>query len=274
VALQPRNGQFGRIESANEQEGDTMNDAVRIALVGDYDPSVIAHQTIPNALALAAREVGVAVDAQWVGTETIVSDDDLAGFDGIWCVPASPYRSVNGALRAIRFARETPLPFFGTCGGFQHAVMEYAQSVLGWTTASHAEIDVDAEDPLIAPLSCALVEANGEIVLVPETRAAALYAADRAIEGYHCSYGINPRFADRLASGPLRVTGTDPAGDIRIVELVGHPFFVATLFQPERSALKGDSHPLIVEFVRAAAGRPGRPGRTTDFIRSEVTRSV
>jgi len=67
-----------------------------------------------------------------------------AGFDGFWCVPASPYRDIDGALRAIRFAREQRRPFLGTCGGFQHAVLEYARNVLGWADAEHGELAPNA----------------------------------------------------------------------------------------------------------------------------------
>src|SRR5664280_2285947 len=77
--------------------------AARICLVGDYDPKVTAHQAIPKALALAAE--GNAVEPVWLGTE-LALDADLDPYSGFWCVPASPYRSMEGALRVIRFARE------------------------------------------------------------------------------------------------------------------------------------------------------------------------
>lgn len=105
----------------------TTNLPLRVALVGDYDPAVIAHQAISRALALAAEACGRPVQPQWLPTESISRDADLDDFDAIWCVPASPYRSMDGALRAIRYARERGVPFLGTCGGFQHAVLEYAR---------------------------------------------------------------------------------------------------------------------------------------------------
>ena len=95
-----------------------------IGLVGDYDAGVTAHQAIPRALALAQAALGAPVEFRWLPTETIDSDAILAPYDALWCVPASPYRSMAGALRAIRFARERPLPFLGTCGGFQHMLLE------------------------------------------------------------------------------------------------------------------------------------------------------
>ena len=83
-----------------------MPDVIRVALIGDYDPSVPAHQAIPRALALAAEATGVAVAHEWVPTDHVTADARLAAYDALWCVPASPYRSTDGALRAIRFARE------------------------------------------------------------------------------------------------------------------------------------------------------------------------
>ena len=97
---------------------------IRIALIGDYDPHVTAHQAIPVALGMAAEHANTDVQFQWLATDRISDDASLTGFDGFWCVPASPYRDRDGALRAIRFAREQQRPFLGTCGGFQHAVLE------------------------------------------------------------------------------------------------------------------------------------------------------
>jgi CTP synthase (UTP-ammonia lyase) len=227
----------------------------RIALIGDYNPSVKAHQAIPRALALAS-DGDIECQCEWLHTSTLTGHpaDQLADFDGVWCVPASPYANTRGALNAIRFARETGRAFLGTCGGFQHAVMEYAEAV--WKVpAAHAETDSDAIDPVIVPLTCSLVEESGELHFVPFTRLASIYGALSTTEEYHCRYGLNPRHGQRLASGPLRVAARDGAGDVRAIELDGHPFFIGTLFQPERSALSNRQHPLIRAFVVAVHDR-------------------
>src|SRR5206468_9697656 len=100
--------------------------------IGDFNPNVTAHQAIPKALALAAEATGCPVEPVWLATDQVRVDDEqqFAGFDGLWCVPASPYASLEGALWAIRFARERGVPFLGTCGGFQHALLEYARNVV------------------------------------------------------------------------------------------------------------------------------------------------
>ena len=228
-----------------------------IALVGDHDPSIVAHQAIPLALAATGGAEGVAVAWDWVPTDEIGDDRRLGGFDAVWCVPATPYRSIDGALRAIRLARETPLPFLGTCGGFQHAAVEYARAVLGWADAEHAESAPEAARPVVTPLACSLVERSGTVRFAPGSRLAAAYGRLESEEGYHCRYGLAPAFQRALADGPLRATAWDAAGDVRGVELDGHPFFVATLFQPERAALAGEA-PAVVRALLRAARRGGR----------------
>jgi CTP synthase (UTP-ammonia lyase) len=232
-----------------------MTASPRIALVGDYSPSVKAHQAIPRALALAGQTGAPECLWEWLNTSTLDGDvvRRLEPFQGIWCVPGSPYANAGGALAAIRFARTTGRAFLGTCGGFQHALLEYAEATWGVAHPAHAEEDAGAMDPVISPLACTLVEQSGDIVITEGSRLARIYGTERATEGYHCSYGLNPTFADRLTAGPLRATARDLAGDVRAVELDGHPFFIATLFQPERSALANHPHPLIRAFAMAAA---------------------
>ena len=224
----------------------------RIGLIGDFNQDVTAHRAIPLALTRASKELDLKLSWDWIDTATIGRNVParLAGYHGVWVVPASPYADTEAALGTIQFAREHHIPFLGTCGGFQHAMLEYAANVWDVDQPAHAELQPEAVDPVIAPLSCGLVEVTGDIRLVPGSRLARLYGSLEASEGYHCNYGLNPRYAGRLESGPLKVAARDGAGEIRAVELEGHPFFFATLFQPERSALHDRSHPLIVEFAR------------------------
>jgi CTP synthase (UTP-ammonia lyase) len=231
-----------------------VKDPVRIALIGDHDPAVTAHRAIPLALELAARTTGLDVQPYWLHTTTIpdLAADFLSPYHGVWCVPASPYASTAGALRAIRHAREAGTPFLGTCGGFQHAVLEYARHVLGWSDADHAEDVPSGTLAIVTPLSCALVERSGAIRLLAGSRAAELCGTLELNEEYHCSYGLNSAYEADLERGGLRVTGRDPSGEARVVELDRHPFYLATLFQPERAGLRGEPHPLINGFVTAA----------------------
>ena len=217
---------------------------IRIGLIGDRSESVTAHRAIDAALQMCAD-----VEAVWLHTAAI---PDLESFDGLWCVPASPYADTDAALRAIQFARERGRPFLGSCGGFQHAIVEYARNVLGLSEADHAENNPQSAMPVIAPLACALVEQSGEIVLAEQGLIRSAYGVGRIEEGYHCSYGLNPAYVERLFAADLHPTAHDLAGEVRGVELRGHPFFVATLFQSERRALIGEMPPLVAAFVEAA----------------------
>ena len=225
----------------------------RIALIGDYRASVTAHLAIPPALELAAKSLNVEIEPQWIHTSKLTSAEELSAlrhYQGIWCVPASPFANTEGAISAISLARTEGIPFLGTCGGFQHALIEYFRNVIGAADAAHAELNPEAEHPVISKLSCSLVEVTGTIRLTPGSLAERLYGTDRVVEGYRCSYGLNPYFAQSIHDrDDLQVEGTDEAGDIRIVRLRQHPFFLMTLFQPERSSMKGLVHPLIREFV-------------------------
>jgi len=138
-----------------------------VALVGDHDPDVVAHRAVPKALGLAALSLGRAVDAVWVGTEEVAEDEEraLGHVDAIWLVPASPYRSMEGALAAVRRARERRMPFLGTCGGFQHGILELARSVCGIPDADHAETSGDSGSIIISPLACELRGVSGRVRL-------------------------------------------------------------------------------------------------------------
>ncbi len=231
-----------------------MKDTVRIGLIGDFNSDVPAHVAIPQALMLAAGQVGCDVETKWLPTPLLENgtEERLAVFDGLWCVPASPYESMEGALLAIRFARERGVPFLGTCGGFQHALIEYARNVLNLAEADHAESNPESTLPLIAPLRCSLVEATDAIVLQPHSRIATIYGKSEIDEKYHCSFGLNPSYQTIFQESGMHITGFDKSSEARVFDLAGHPFYMGTLFQPERSALLSVTHPLIVAYVQAA----------------------
>lgn len=224
----------------------------KLALVGDYNPKVPAHRAIPTALELACVATGVKLDWEWIGTEKITdAGRDLAGYSGVWVVPASPYKNMAGALAAIRYARENRLPFLGTCGGFQHALIECARNIAHIGDADHGESNSAGSNLVVTPLACSLVGQSGDISFTPGSLLHQIFQGQPAREEYHCKYGVNPAYRTQLESAGLRFTGFDANGEIRAVELVEYPFFVGTLFQPERSALRGKHHPLIQAFVRA-----------------------
>jgi CTP synthase (UTP-ammonia lyase) len=228
----------------------------RIALIGDYTESIVAHRAIPIALQLAVDALQADVSWEWLHSRSLSApiDAQLDAFSGIWCVPGSPYENTQGVLDAIRFARTQPRPFLGTCGGFQHAVIEYAKAIWG-IDAVHAELDPNAINPVIAPLVCALREVRGGLHFEPGSRLRKIYDRDSAHEEYHCSYGFNDAYLSNLQTGPLKIAAHDDDGSVRAVELDGHPFFIGTLFQPERAALRNLTPPLVKAFVAAVAAQ-------------------
>jgi CTP synthase (UTP-ammonia lyase) len=228
---------------------------LRIGLVGDRNDQLAPHAAIPRAVALVAHAGGPPAELEWLPTERIVPAGRalLDGFAGLWCVPGSPYASMDGALAAVRFAREERRPFLGTCGGFQHTIIEYARDVLDMTRADHAESNPTAELPLMHRLACSLVGTRGGVRFAAGSTLQRIHGSEHAVERFNCSFGFNPAYAAEFAASDLRAVATDDAGELRAVELRGHPFFVATLYQPELSAYDGRVHPLIRAFLHAAA---------------------
>ena len=226
--------------------------ALTIALIGDFNEEVIAHMAIPRAIEISAETLQLTVKSQWIDTDK-VSLEKLKTFNAIWCVPASPYKSMEGALTAIQYARENHIPFLGTCGGYQHATLEYAHNVLGYPQAGNSEVDPDTEMPLISSLVCKLVEKSDHIILHKNSKVNAIYKMDRILEDYHCSFGVNPDYLSLFDQYDLKFVGFNDLGDPRVLEITNHPFFIATAFQPERSANNNEEHPLITSFLKALA---------------------
>ncbi|HSP88339.1 MAG TPA: hypothetical protein VLN45_09415 [Ignavibacteriaceae bacterium] len=230
---------------------------INIGLIGDYDSEVTAHKAIPIALKLSSENLSCTVEFFWLDTELITKKhlNDLNTFDGLWAIPATPYKHMEGALAAIRFARENHIPFLGTCGGFQHAIIEYFRNVIGVKNADHTESNPESEEPVITLLSCSMVEKNGNIFFEKGTVINQIFNSEITNETYHCNYGFNQNYLELLKTSNLIVSGYDENKEVRSVELKNHPFFIATLFQPERSALKNINHPLIDSFVSSAKQR-------------------
>src|SRR6201999_3171192 len=118
----------------------------RLALIGDRSPTVRAHGRIPQLIDALRRREGLVLDPYWIPTE---SADDLEGFDGIWVAPGSPYENPDKVIAAVRMAREREIPFLGTCGGFQHAILELAQDLAGIDGAHHAEYGRTESDVIV-----------------------------------------------------------------------------------------------------------------------------
>ncbi|MEV6930085.1 hypothetical protein AB0M46_37145 [Dactylosporangium sp. NPDC051485] len=229
----------------------TTTRTARVALVGDRSAHVRSHTRVPGLIDVLRERYGLGLDAYWIPTEE-VSATSVDAFDGVWLLPGSPYRDEAGALAAARAAREHRLAFLGTCGGFQHLLLEFARNVCGLTGAAHAESDPGGRDPLIVALACSLVGHEGAVNLARGSLAERIFGVERALERYHCGYGLEHAYLPVLEAHGLRFTGHDDDGEVRVAELDGHPFMLGTLFQPELAGDGTRCHPVIRAFAEAA----------------------
>jgi CTP synthase (UTP-ammonia lyase) len=220
--------------------------AVSIAVLGDRNTDHLTHREIDATLELMPADV----DARWLPS---LEAESAVEADGLWVVPGTPYRDGEAVLAQIRRSRTAGMPILGTCGGFQHMLVEFARNVAGLADAAHAETDPDAADPVVARLSCSLVGGERPVTAVAGTRVAELCGTE-PFTGFHwCSYGLVPEREAALVAAGLVVSARAPDAGVEAVELPGHPFYVATLFQPQvGSSASGRLHPLIGALISAA----------------------
>jgi CTP synthase (UTP-ammonia lyase) len=208
----------------------------------------------------------LAIESQWIPTPSLVEPNTqkiLESFDGIWAAPGSPYRSFDGMLKGIEFARRRDWPFLGTCAGFQYTLIECARNVLGIKDADSAENNSGSKNIIIYPVACAVPDrANGapklsgpipEIRLRPGSYLQSFYAQDTAVEEFFCNFEVNPDFEWISMEAGFPIVARGSKGEIRAIESPTHRFFVATLFQPQLSSKPDAPHPLVVAFAQAAA---------------------
>ncbi len=237
---------------------------VQIALIGEFDPTFEPHTTIASSVAHTHRRPAERLEEiVWLDTITCshISDSDLSRFGGFWIAPGSPYKSMEGAMRVIEFARNTDIPLLGTCGGFQHIVLEYARNVMGFTDAQHAEYDPYASRLFINELQCSLAGQSMTVDIQADSVAARAYMASVTIERYYCNFGLNLAYLDDLKAAGMVVSGIDTNGEPRIIEIPGLRLFVGTLFVPQASSRMGSPHPIVSAFTKAVNDLHGQlPG--------------
>ena len=243
--------------------------ACEVAVVGKYVELHDAYLSIVEALAHAGAACDARVSLRFVAAEALERrppQELLAGVDGVLVPGGFGRRGLVGKMAAIRYAREGGVPFFGICLGMQMAVVEYARDVLGWADAHSAEADPDTAHPVIAlmPDQAGNLDRLGGTLrlggyacaLAPGSLAARLYDAPLVRERHRHRYEVNAAFLPALEAAGLRVSGVNPErGLAEIVELPGHPFFLAVQFHPEFRSRPDRPHPLFAGFVRAALGR-------------------
>jgi CTP synthase (UTP-ammonia lyase) len=252
--------------------------ALRVAIVGDFDRTRFSHWATEAALFHAAARLERPVEPRWLGTEAVAArgpEDCLRGFDGVWLAPGSPFASADGALAAIRFARERDLPYLGTCAGFQYALIELSRNVLGLLDADSAENGSGSTNVVITPVACPLpdrrpggpqMSGSAGVVPVPGTLLAELCGGDLLRGEYNCNFETNQAYVPRWQAAGLVVAGRDERGELRAFALPACRFFLATLFQPQLSSRSEVPHPIVLGFLRACGAtgiRPSPAGRGT-----------
>ncbi len=124
--------------------------------------------------------------------------------------------------------------------------------MLGIEDAEHEETAPSAPTLLVSKLACSLVGRTQTIKIIPGSLVHRAYGQEEVTEQFACSYGLNPQFRDKVEKGQLKITGVGLDGEVRVVEVSDHPFYVATLFLPQISSYPESPHPLIVAYLRAA----------------------
>ena len=225
-----------------------------IAILGEYASTFTPHVATGIAIRHSSAVLGTAIKGEWVSTQDI--DESLfSRYSGLWVAPGSPYKNLDRTLWAIERARTNNVPCFGTCGGFQHMVLEYARNVLHYQDAQHAEYDPYASTLFISTLTCSLSGREMELTFESGSRVAEIYGSTSAMEEYYCNFGVEPDKVRLLASSDLRISGSDSDGEVRVIELPNHPFYVGTLFVPQTRSTERRPHPLVTAFVAAVAAR-------------------
>ena len=241
---------------------------VTIALVGKYVALHDAYLSVVEALTHGGIENDVSVEVRWVDSEEMTPDTVgglLAGAHGILVPGGFGDRGVEGMIEAIRYAREEGVPFLGICLGMQLAVVEYARNVCGLTGAHSSELDPDVPYPVIDLMPGQVgVTAKGGTMrlgsypcrLAEGSLAEAAYGTREIHERHRHRYEFNNDYREALTKAGLVLSGLSPDGKlVEMIELPGHPWFMAGQFHPELKSRPNRAHPLFREFVKAAKDR-------------------
>jgi CTP synthase len=256
---------------------DAATDPVHIAIVGKYVNLRDAYLSVIEALKHGGFHHGADVQIEWVSSDDVDEGDAaelLRDVQGIVVPGGFGWRGVEGKLEVVRYAREQGVPFLGLCLGLQCAVIEFARNVCGLEGANSSEFDpatVDAvidllpEQKDVTDMGATMRLGAQPCYLEPGTLAAKAYDADVVEERHRHRWEVNPAYHDALRAGGLRISGSSQKGRLaEIIELDGHPFFIAGQFHPELRSRPTRPHPLFREFVGAAvAHRPAHAASVT-----------
>ena len=240
--------------------------SVEIALVGKYVALHDAYLSVAEALTHGGIENDVKVNIRWVDSETVTDGNAaelLDGADSVLVPGGFGSRGIEGKIAAVRWARESRVPFLGICLGMQMAVVEYARHVCGWADAHSSELDPATTHPVIdlMPDQRGVTAKGGTMrlgaypckVVSRGSRTYQAYGAEEISERHRHRYEFNNEYRDALTQAGLELAGLSPDGRlVEIVELPGHPWFVGVQFHPELKSRPNKAHPLFRAFIAAA----------------------
>ena len=240
--------------------------SVEIALVGKYVALHDAYLSVAEALTHGGIENDVKVNIRWVDSETVTDGNAaelLDGADGVLVPGGFGSRGIEGKIAAVRWARESRVPFLGICLGMQMAVVEYARHMCGWADAHSSELDPATTHPVLdlMPDQRGVTAKGGTMrlgaypckVVSRGSRTYQAYGAEEISERHRHRYEFNNEYRDALTQAGLELAGLSPDGRlVEIVELPGHPWFVGVQFHPELKSRPNKAHPLFRAFIAAA----------------------
>ena len=247
---------------------------VTIAIVGKYTSLQDSYKSLGEALVHGGIANGVKVNIEWIDSELFEQEDAaveaLHHVSGILVPGGFGERGSEGKIRAVRFAREQNIPYFGICFGMQMAVLETARNLAGLIGAGSSEFG-EPDIPLVGLMTEWIVgnetqqrsaadDLGGtmrlgayECRLESGALANQIYGQDVIHERHRHRYEVNIAYRDALESAGMRISGLSPDGRLpEIVERADHPWFVAVQFHPELKSKPFDPHPLFTGFVAAA----------------------
>ena len=238
---------------------------VKIALVGKYVEHHDSYKSIVEALIHGGAVNDAQVNVKWVQSESLNSQNiekNLGDVSGILVAPGFGDRGVEGKFRAVQFARENNIPFFGICLGMQTAVVEFARNVAGLEGANSTEFDSDSPFPVIDLMleQKEITDKGGTMRLGKyncdldeNTHAAKAYGKRSIDERHRHRYEFNNEYREKLKEAGLVISGVNPERDlVEIIEIANHPWFVGVQFHPELKSTVYKPHPLFVSFVSAS----------------------
>ncbi len=248
---------------------------VTIAMVGKYVDLKESYKSLNEALVHGGVANNTKVNIRYVDSEVVERDGlaEVEGADGVLVPGGFGARGVEGKIKAVQYARENRVPYFGICYGMHMAVVEFARHVLGWKEAHTSEIDPNSPYPVIYLMRewfdyrSQRIEKRDELSdlggtmrlgaypchLTAETLAAKAYKIDDISERHRHRYEFNNEFRTALEEKGLVVSGASPDGElVEIVEIKDHPWFLGCQFHPEFKSRPMNPHPLFRDFVRAA----------------------